>query len=59
MSLIELQNELQEVFNIDVSLPTILHSLQREGYTMKTVRFYHLNQSVGLITTMLGVVFCS
>ena len=59
MSLVELQNELHEVFDIDVSLPTILRSLQREGYTMKTVRFYHLNQSVGLITTMLGVAFCS
>ena len=59
MSLVELQNEVQEVFDIDVSLPTILRSLQREGYTMKTVRFYHLNQSVGLITTMLGVAFCS
>ena len=35
MSLLELQTELHEIYDIDVSLPTILHLLQREGYTMK------------------------
>jgi hypothetical protein len=58
-SLMELQTELREVFNITVSLPTVLRSLQREGYTMKTVCFHvishrspHLNDRsrVGLLS---------
>ncbi|KAH9008661.1 hypothetical protein EDB85DRAFT_2064468 [Lactarius pseudohatsudake] len=36
VSLVELQVELQEACGTEVSLSTVLHSLQREGYTMKT-----------------------
>ncbi len=36
-ALAELQTELCEVFKLDVSLQTILWTLQWEGYTMKTV----------------------
>jgi hypothetical protein len=46
MSLTELQNELQASCDTEASVQTILTSLQREGYTMKTVRpllFYHYN----------------
>ena len=38
MSLSELQNELQESCDTEASVQTILTNLQREGYTMKTVR---------------------
>ena len=44
MSLAELQTALQASCDVEVSVQTILRSLQREGYTMKTVRpflFYH------------------
>jgi len=37
MALSELQAELREMYAIDISLQTIARSLQREGYTMKTV----------------------
>ena len=35
MALIELQTQLQETYTVEVSLATILQSLQWEGYTMK------------------------
>jgi hypothetical protein len=38
----ELQTELREVCDMEVSLSTILRSLQREGYTMKTVCLYRI-----------------
>ena len=44
MSLTELQTELQASCAAEVSVQTILWSLQQEGYTMKMVRhilFYH------------------
>ena len=37
IALMELQTELREACNIEVSLSTIMRSLKREGYTMKTV----------------------
>jgi transposase len=37
MSLAELQAELREVCAVEVSLQTILRTLQQEGYTMTTV----------------------
>ena len=46
MSLAELQTELHVSCDVEVSVQTILTSLQREGYTMKTVQpllFYHYN----------------
>ena len=39
IALMELQMELREACNIEISLPTIMRSLKREGYTMKTVRY--------------------
>jgi hypothetical protein len=38
MSLLELQEELRQACTIEVSLQTITRTLQREGYTLKTVR---------------------
>jgi hypothetical protein len=38
LALVELQTELREICDIEVSVDTIARSLQREGYTMKTVR---------------------
>ena len=38
MALVELQTELHEVFGLETSLQTVARTLQREGYTMKTVR---------------------
>ena len=37
-TLAELQTELREICGVEVSIQTITRSLQREGYTMKTVR---------------------
>jgi hypothetical protein len=37
ISLTELKTELFETYNINVSLPTVMCSLKREGYMMKTV----------------------
>jgi hypothetical protein len=37
MSLAELTAELFEIYNVDVSMPTVSRALQREGYTMKIV----------------------
>ena len=37
MSLAELQTELREVCGADTSVTTVARSLQREGFTMKTV----------------------
>jgi transposase len=45
MSLAELKAELSEVYNVDVSMPTVLRSLQREGYTMKIVGFHFVPSS--------------
>ncbi len=42
----ELQVELREACSVEVSLPTIMRSLQREGYTMKTVHLHLLAQSL-------------
>jgi len=39
MALVELQTELREVCNVETSVQTVARSLQREGYTMKAVRF--------------------
>ena len=39
MSLAELQGELWDVCAIDVSVQTVLWTLQQEGYTMKLVCF--------------------
>lgn len=36
-ALAELQTELQEVCGVEVSIQTVARSLQREGYTMKTI----------------------
>ena len=33
-----LQTELQEVFNVEISMQSVACALQQEGYTMKTVR---------------------
>ena len=38
MSLAEMQTELREACAVEVSVQTVLRTLQREGYTMKTVR---------------------
>ena len=48
MTLAELQAELQEVCGVDVSVATVTRSLQREGFTMKTVRpsFFYLVNSL-------------
>jgi transposase len=37
IALAELQAELQEVCGVDTSVQTVARSLQREGFTMKTV----------------------
>jgi transposase len=37
MALAELKTELQEVCGVDVSISTIARTLQRQGFTMKTV----------------------
>ncbi len=37
VALVELQAELREACDVEVSLQTVARSLQREGYTMKTV----------------------
>ena len=39
IALMELQMELREACHIEMSLPTIMRSLKREGYTMKTVHY--------------------
>ena len=38
MTLVELQAELLDVCGVETSVPTVVRSLQREGFTMKTVR---------------------
>ena len=43
MSLAELKTEIFEVYGLDVSLPTVLRSLHRAGYTRKIVRFFFLS----------------
>jgi hypothetical protein len=53
ISLRELQVELREACNVEVSLVTIMCSLQREGYTMKTVCFHRIGPIV-LIASMTG-----
>ena len=40
MALLELQTELKEVCGVDTSVQTVARSLQREGYTMKTVHIF-------------------
>ena len=40
MALAELQTELQEVCGVDASVSTIARTLQRQGFTMKTVRVF-------------------
>ncbi|KAI0247485.1 hypothetical protein BJV78DRAFT_910416 [Lactifluus subvellereus] len=45
ISLVELQTELCDVCGIETSLPTIMWSLQREGYTMKTITWPALEQN--------------
>jgi transposase len=40
MALAELKTELQEVCGVDVSISTIARTLQRQGFTMKTVCFF-------------------
>jgi transposase len=42
MALSELQTELQDVCGVDTSVTTVARSLQREGFTMKTVRPFFL-----------------
>ena len=37
-ALAELQTELREVCSVEVSVQTVMRSLLREGYTLKTVR---------------------
>ncbi|KAH9027068.1 hypothetical protein EDB85DRAFT_1976642 [Lactarius pseudohatsudake] len=45
--LVELQVELWEACGTEVSLSTVLHSLQREGYTMKTVCLHRQQHGFG------------
>jgi transposase len=40
MALAELQTELHEVCGVDASVSTIARTLQRQGFTMKTVRVF-------------------
>jgi hypothetical protein len=40
MALSELQAELQEAHTVEASVTTIARTLQREGYTMKSVRHF-------------------
>ena len=42
MALAELQIELKDVCGVDTSISTIARTLQRQGYTMKTVRLFFL-----------------
>ena len=42
MTLAELQAELRDVCGVDTSVTTVARSLQREGFTMKTVRSFFL-----------------
>jgi transposase len=42
MALAELQTELHEVCGVDVSISTIARTLQRQGFTMKTVCVFSL-----------------
>ncbi|KAH9011149.1 hypothetical protein EDB85DRAFT_1878941, partial [Lactarius pseudohatsudake] len=56
VSLVELQVELWEACGTEVSLSMVLHSLQREGYTMKTVCLHRQHVAIGLIGTDCGLV---
>jgi transposase len=47
LALFELQTELREVCGVETSVQTVARTLQREGYTMKTVR-----QSVHLVNAL-------
>ena len=40
MTFVELQTELRDVCGVDTSVTTVARSLQREGFTMKTVRCF-------------------
>ena len=40
MTFVELQTELRDVCGVDTSVTTVARSLKREGFTMKTVRFF-------------------
>lgn len=40
MALAELQAELHDVCGVETSVSTVVRSLQREGFTMKTVRAF-------------------
>lgn len=42
ITLTELQTELREVCGVETSVQTVARTLQREGYTMKTVRSFSL-----------------
>jgi hypothetical protein len=61
MALSELQTELQEAYTVEVSVTTIARTLQREGYTMKSVhRFsfsFRLDQH--LQHHLVGHTLCS
>ena len=51
MALVELQTELREACDAEVSVTTIARSLQRQGYTMKMVRRLSLLASLRLTFT--------
>jgi transposase len=38
MALAELQAELKDAFDVEISVQTVSRTLKRAGYTMKTVR---------------------
>jgi hypothetical protein len=52
LALMELQTELREVCGMETSVQTIARTLQREGYTMKTV----CHHSVHLVITLTSTV---
>ena len=59
VALSELKNELFQVFQIEVSVQTVAHSLQQEGYTMKTVHHLFFSPWLTLISSPLDYTACS
>jgi transposase len=58
MALAELKTELQEVCGVDVSISTIARTLQRQGFTMKTVCFFFPAWFAHSLTTIIALAAC-
>lgn len=54
MALKELQTELEEVFNVEASVQTVARTLERAGYTMKSVCRLLCDQQRHLQSSRIG-----